>query len=103
MQIAKLGRKIHRTMTQHDKLYGTATLGSRGQVVIPAAARKELKLKPGDQLLIMGKFGKVLGLVKAEQLEEIMMMFMDLWSGSGVEKVIKAHAKKTFGKFLRSK
>jgi AbrB family looped-hinge helix DNA binding protein len=33
--------------------YGSATVGERGQVVIPAEARAELEIKPGDKLLIM--------------------------------------------------
>jgi AbrB family looped-hinge helix DNA binding protein len=33
--------------------YGAATVGERGQVVIPAEARSELEIKPGDKLLIM--------------------------------------------------
>ena len=33
--------------------YGSATVGERGQVVIPANARAELEIKPGDKLLIM--------------------------------------------------
>lgn len=32
--------------------YGTATLGERGQVVIPAEARKECDIHPGDKLLV---------------------------------------------------
>jgi AbrB family looped-hinge helix DNA binding protein len=33
--------------------YGSATVGERGQVVIPANARAELGITPGDKLLIM--------------------------------------------------
>ena len=33
--------------------YGTATVGERGQIVIPAEAREELGFKPGDKLLVM--------------------------------------------------
>ena len=35
----------------HDKeLFGTATVGSKGQVVISADAREEMNIKPGDRL-----------------------------------------------------
>ena len=51
-------------MVRHDKFYGTTTMGARGQVVVPAEARKDLNLQPGDQLLVMGKFGKALGLIR---------------------------------------
>ena len=35
----------------HDKkLYGTATVGTKGQVVIPADAREALGIASGDRL-----------------------------------------------------
>lgn len=33
--------------------YGSATVGERGQLVIPAEARAELGIQPGDKMLIM--------------------------------------------------
>ncbi len=33
--------------------YGTATVGERGQIVIPAEARADMDMRPGDKLLIM--------------------------------------------------
>ena len=36
-----------------DCFYGAATVGERGQVVIPAEARAELGIKPGDKLRVM--------------------------------------------------
>lgn len=38
---------------QNRKLYGTATVGSKGQIVIPADAREELGIKPGDRLYVV--------------------------------------------------
>jgi AbrB family looped-hinge helix DNA binding protein len=35
-----------------DLFYGSVTLGERGQIVIPAEARKHHKLAPGDKLLV---------------------------------------------------
>lgn len=43
--------------------YDMVTVGERGQVVIPARARKELGINPGDKLLVlkgMAKAGLVL-------------------------------------------
>lgn len=34
--------------------YGSVTLGERGQVVIPAEARKVFNMQPGDKLLVFG-------------------------------------------------
>ncbi len=97
-----LDLKIHERMPR-EKLYGTTTLGARGQVVIPAEARKDLALKPGDQILVLGQFGKVLGLIKANQLTEIVKILMSHWSGTGMEKVIKNRVEKIFGDFLKNK
>lgn len=33
--------------------FGSVTVGERGQVVIPAEARNELGIAPGDKLLVM--------------------------------------------------
>ena len=53
----------------NEVFFGTTTMGSRGQVVIPASARSALKLKAGDKLMVFGKFGQVVGLVKAEAID----------------------------------
>jgi AbrB family looped-hinge helix DNA binding protein len=57
----------------HDKkLYGTATVGSKGQIVIPADAREELGIAPGDKLYIAGSpEKKALFCLKEEQLQEL--------------------------------
>jgi AbrB family looped-hinge helix DNA binding protein len=54
----------------HDKkLYGTATVGTKGQVVIPAEAREMLGIEAGDRLYVIGsKQGKWVGLIQEEQL-----------------------------------
>lgn len=36
-----------------EAFYGSATVGERGQIVIPAEARNELGINPGDKVLIM--------------------------------------------------
>ncbi len=55
----------------HDKkLYGTATVGTKGQIVIPADARAELHISEGDRLYVIGSPSKgVVGLLKEETLE----------------------------------
>ncbi len=56
----------------HDKkLFGTATVGTKGQIVIPAEARDELGINTGDKLYVVGscKSGFV-GLLKEEMLEK---------------------------------
>ncbi len=36
------------------KIYGFVTIGTKGQIVIPADARESLKLQPGDHLFVVG-------------------------------------------------
>ena len=55
------------------KLYGTATVGTKGQVVIPADAREELGIETGDRLYVVGSpEGEFLGFLKEEALEAMM-------------------------------
>jgi len=53
------------------KLYGTATIGSKGQVVIPADAREELGLKPGDRLYVLSGGHSGVVFLKEEMLESL--------------------------------
>ena len=57
----------------HDKkLYGTATVGTKGQVVIPADAREDLNIQAGDRLYVVGsEKGKFVGFIKEEQLRKM--------------------------------
>ena len=88
--------KIH----SQDKMYGTTTVGSRGQLVILAQARKDLKIKPGDQFVVMGKFGKVVALIKTDQLTQLMESVMDNIGNPKWKKEIKKHMQSILGKEL---
>lgn len=52
------------------EVYGTATVSQKGQIVIPASARKELKIKAGDNFIFLGH-GQVLHLIKANELDSL--------------------------------
>lgn len=55
------------------KFYGTATIGAKGQVVIPAEAREEYELSNTDKLLVFSAPShKGLVLVKADSLDGLM-------------------------------
>ena len=41
-------------MMHHGKFYGSTVMGERGQVVIPAEAREEIGIKPGEKLIVLG-------------------------------------------------
>lgn len=48
--------------------YGITSLGERGQVVIPVDIRNKMGLKAGDKLVTFLKHGKVLVMIKAEEM-----------------------------------
>ena len=52
--------------------YGTATVGDKGQLVIPVEARKDMGIAPGDKILIFGSAQDVLALIKADSLSRMM-------------------------------
>lgn len=39
---------------QKPVFYGTATIGTKGQLVIPADAREALRMQPGDKVVVFG-------------------------------------------------
>lgn len=60
------------------KLYGTATVGTKGQVVIPVAAREAMAIREGDRLYVIGsKKGEWVGLIKEDKLAELVGHLMD--------------------------
>lgn len=55
------------------KFWGSATVGSKGQLVIPAEAREGLNIKEGDKLLIVSPAnGETIVVVKPDVLEQRM-------------------------------
>ena len=48
--------------------YGAVTVGERGQIVIPAQARRDLGINAGDKLLVLGDPEQGLALAKLETL-----------------------------------
>lgn len=55
------------------KLWGRVTIGTKGQVVIPAEARAELNLKEGEKLVVLSApMEDGILLVKADSVEAMM-------------------------------
>ncbi len=48
-------------------LFGLVTVGDKGQIVIPAKARKLFDISQGDQLVVLGDEGQGIAIVKAEK------------------------------------
>lgn len=60
----------HKDFCSTKEFYGTTTVGERGQVVIPADARRTLKIEQGDKMLVFG-IGEVVACVKFNNLEKV--------------------------------
>lgn len=56
--------------SEQKRFYGTITVSERGQIVIPAEARRDFNIEVGDKLLVMGDLEKGLGIIKASVLLE---------------------------------
>ena len=53
------------------RVFGTAKVGDRGQIVIPKEARELFNIQPGDTLLIVGEESKGLLISRPELLRDI--------------------------------
>lgn len=63
----------------HDKkLFGTAMVGTKGQIVIPAEAREAFGIETGDRLYVVGSHsGKMVCLLQEEQLRSMLEHLTD--------------------------
>jgi AbrB family looped-hinge helix DNA binding protein len=77
-------------MGEHiPKFYGATTIGERGQVVVPAEARKDLNLSHSTKVMVFGTpMGEGLLIVKAESVAEMLAHANKMISG--VEQVLKS-------------
>lgn len=53
------------------RVFGTAKVGDRGQIVIPKKVRELFQIQPGDTLLILGEENKGLIVSRPELLRDI--------------------------------
>lgn len=74
--------------------HGITTIGERGQIVIPQAARKELKLKQKDKLFVFSKLDSILVLVKMNELQRVFDSMMPKGSPLKIVKKTKKKVKK---------
>ena len=52
--------------------FGIVTVGDKGQIVIPAKARKVFGIKAGEQLLVLGDEEQGIAIVKAQNFFEVL-------------------------------
>lgn len=57
-----------RILTMHNlknkRFYGSVTVGERGQIVIPAEARRDFDIQPGEKLLVLADLEKGIVITK---------------------------------------
>lgn len=59
--------------TQNGKrFYGMTKVGAKGQIVIPAGARKIFNIKSGDELLILADENQGIAIVKPELTKQVL-------------------------------
>ena len=49
-------------------IFGVVNVGDKGQIVIPAKARKVFGINPGDQLLVLGDESQGIALAKTDDI-----------------------------------
>lgn len=54
-----------------DKAIGSATVGTKGQIVIPQKIRKMFDIKPGDTLIVLADKNKGIAILKSELVEQL--------------------------------
>jgi len=58
-------------MIRKHQFYGTASVGERGQIVLPVELRKAFDIKKGDKLLVIGHTHAMnIVLFKADAIDE---------------------------------
>jgi len=62
---------LSKPKSKSNNLYGAATIGEKGQIVIPKQAREKMNLKKGDHLLVFGLHDGMLAVAKPGHIEAI--------------------------------
>jgi AbrB family looped-hinge helix DNA binding protein len=73
------------------KFYGSITVSSRGQIVIPSEARTDFNIKNGDKLLVFGDMKTGLWICTADIISSVAEGSLAFLLGSDAE---KQHGKK---------
>lgn len=67
-------------MKKGKKFYGTVTVTERGQISLPAEARKDFEIMTGDKLLVLGDLEKGIALAKSNFVLQMMGGTLDAMS-----------------------
>ncbi|MGN1148506.1 MAG: helix-turn-helix domain-containing protein [Lachnospiraceae bacterium] len=56
-------------------MFGVVKVGDKGQIVIPAKARRVFQIEPGDNLIVLGDEGSGIAIIKEEGFLQMMAQF----------------------------
>ena len=59
-------------------IFGMVKVGEKGQIVIPAKARKIFDISPGDNLIVLGDEGQGLAIIKEKGLLDLLRVSKDI-------------------------
>jgi len=63
---------------EHVQFYGAVTVSDRGQVVIPAQARRDLDIEVGEKMLVVGGPGGGLLFLQTDVVSRMLTQWADL-------------------------
>ena len=55
-------------------MFGSVKVGEKGQIVIPARARKIFNIQPGENLIVLGDEGQGIAIIKEKGLMDLLAM-----------------------------
>ena len=83
-EVSNLEKQKEFSLEEH--FFGSVTVGERGQVVIPAEARKKLGITSGEKLVVMRHpFGDGIVLLKIDSMREFLSSFLEGLSVASAE------------------
>jgi AbrB family looped-hinge helix DNA binding protein len=65
-------------MGNSKKFYGKVPVGTKGQIVIPAEARKVINIKPGDNVIVISgplHHNKMISIIPESEFNEFLKFF----------------------------
>jgi len=57
---------------ESKRFYGSVTVSERGQIVVPAEARKDFNIKAGDKLLVFGDLEQGIAIATFANIQKLM-------------------------------
>ena len=59
-------------------MFGTVTVGARGQIVLPKKARDVFHIEAGDSIVVLGDIEQGIALIKAEDMMDFVNAAMKM-------------------------